>query len=86
MVLIIISMVVIDRMANERELEKSDGLFSSNIMFDHSGYFLFYPTMIGIKMVNIETNRCAKIIGKGDNLRPLHVALLQVCLHANPES
>lgn len=65
------------RMANERELEKSDGLVSSNILFDYSGHFIMYPTMIGIKLVNIETNRCSKIIGKGDHLRPLHIALFQ---------
>lgn len=65
------------RMANERDLEKSDSLAHANIAFDYSGHFVIYSTMIGIKMVNIETNRCVKIIGKGDNLRPLHVALFQ---------
>lgn len=64
-------------MATERDLEKSDALHYANILFDYSGHFILYPTMIGIKLVNIETNRCMKIIGKGDNLRPLHVALFQ---------
>lgn len=64
-------------MASERDLEKSDALHYANIQFDYSGHFVIYPTMIGIKMVNIETNRCAKIIGKGDNLRPLQVAIFQ---------
>lgn len=64
-------------MATERELEKSDALNLINIQFDYSGHFILYPTMIGIKLVNIETNRCVKIIGKGDNLRPLHIALFQ---------
>lgn len=65
------------RMATERELEKSDALHQANIEFDCSGHFIVYPTMIGIKLVNIETNRCIRIIGKGDNLRPLHVSLFQ---------
>lgn len=65
-------------MANERDLEKSDFLGQSNIAFDYSGHFIIYSTMVGIKMVNITTNRCVQIIGKGDNLRPLHVALFQV--------
>lgn len=65
------------RMANERELEKSDCLAQANIVFDDSGHFLLYPTMIGVKLVNVETNRCVKIIGRGDNLRPLYVALFQ---------
>lgn len=64
-------------MATERELEKSESLQLANIQFDCSGHFILYPTMIGIKLVNIETNRCIKIIGKGDNLRPLHVAVFQ---------
>lgn len=64
-------------MANERDLEKSDYLSHSNIAFDYSGHFVLYSTMVGIKLVNIETNRCVKIIGKGDNLRPLYVALFQ---------
>lgn len=66
------------RMAVERDLEKSDALSHANIVFDYSGHFVIYPTMIGIKLVNIETNRCVKMIGKGDNLRPLNLALFQV--------
>lgn len=69
---------IVFRMANERDLEKSDSLVHSNIAFDYSGHFIVYSTMVGIKMVNITTNRCVQIIGKGDNLRPLHVALFQV--------
>lgn len=64
-------------MATERELEKSDALQHANIEFDCSGHFIVYPTMVGIKLVNVETNRCIQIIGKGDNLRPLHVSLFQ---------
>lgn len=64
-------------MATERDIEKSNGLLLANIQFDCSGHFILYPTMIGIKLVNIETNRCAKIIGRGDNIRPLHVAVFQ---------
>ncbi|XP_031622174.1 peptidylprolyl isomerase domain and WD repeat-containing protein 1 [Contarinia nasturtii] len=65
------------KMATERDLEKSESLHLANIQFDCSGHFILYPTMIGIKLVNIETNRCIKIIGKGDNVRPLHVGLFQ---------
>ncbi|XP_053677501.1 peptidylprolyl isomerase domain and WD repeat-containing protein 1 [Anopheles nili] len=65
------------RMANERDLEKSDAFANMNVAFDYSGHFILYPTMLGIKVVNIETNRCMKIVGKNDNLRPLNVALFQ---------
>ncbi|XP_061398370.1 peptidylprolyl isomerase domain and WD repeat-containing protein 1-like [Musca vetustissima] len=65
------------RMAAERDLEKSDFNMSNNIIFDVTGHFLLYPTLIGIKVINIETNRCVNILGKTDNIRPLHIALFQ---------
>lgn len=65
-------------MATERELEKSESVYSSNILFDYSGHFIMYSTMLGAKLVNIVTNRCNYIIGKSDNIRLLHIALFQV--------
>lgn len=65
-------------MAAERDLEKSDHMVLANIVFDESGNFVMYSTLLGVKLVNIFTNRCVKIIGKTENLRPLHLALFQV--------
>lgn len=65
------------RMAVERDLEKSESYNLANIEFDMSGHFLMYATLLGVKLVNIYTNRCIKIIGKNENLRLLHVALYQ---------
>ncbi|XP_055584802.1 peptidylprolyl isomerase domain and WD repeat-containing protein 1-like [Uranotaenia lowii] len=65
------------RMANELDLEKSESFALINIAFDYSGHFILYPTILGKKMVNIETNMCAKNIGKNDNLRPIHLTLFQ---------
>lgn len=65
------------RMANERDIEKNEGMYLGNIIFDASGNFLLYSTMIGVKMVNIETNKCVQVLGKGDNIRPLHLSLFQ---------
>lgn len=65
-------------MAVERDLEKSDHMVLGNIVFDESGNFVMYSTLLGVKLVNIFTNRCVKIIGKTENLRPLHLALFQV--------
>ncbi|XP_072379062.1 peptidylprolyl isomerase domain and WD repeat-containing protein 1 [Diabrotica undecimpunctata] len=65
------------RMAVERDLEKSDSFELANIIFDESGYFIMYATLLGIKLVNIHTNRCVKIIGKNENLRMLNIALYQ---------
>lgn len=65
------------RMATEKELEKSEIFRSGNIVFDFSGHFIMYSTMLGIKVVNIDTNKCVSMIGKSDNLRPVHLALYQ---------
>ncbi|PSN40014.1 Peptidylprolyl isomerase domain and WD repeat-containing protein 1 [Blattella germanica] len=64
-------------MAAERDLEKSEAINLGNIIFDESGYFVLYATMLGVKVVNLFTNRCVKIIGKPENLRPLKLALFQ---------
>lgn len=65
-------------MAVERDLDKSEFSTNNNILFDVSGHFIMYPTMLGIKVINIDTNRCVSILGKTDNIRPLHIALFQV--------
>nr|XP_018904781.1 PREDICTED: peptidylprolyl isomerase domain and WD repeat-containing protein 1 [Bemisia tabaci] len=65
------------RMALERELEKTGALNLNNLTFDESGYFLLYPTMLGIKVVNVYTHRCVRMIGKPENLRALKIAIYQ---------
>ncbi|KAH7638367.1 hypothetical protein HUG17_2400 [Dermatophagoides farinae] len=65
------------RMAIERDLEKSESFQTERIIFDDSGYYLIYPTMLGIKILNWYTNKLVKMIGKGENFRPLSVALHQ---------
>jgi peptidylprolyl isomerase domain and WD repeat-containing protein 1 len=65
------------RMNNEKDIDKTDSLSFNNILFDQSGHFLIYSTMIGIKIINVETNKCSRILGKGDNIRPMHVAVFQ---------
>ncbi|KAJ8872192.1 hypothetical protein PR048_025794 [Dryococelus australis] len=65
------------RMAAERDLEKSDAMSLANIVFDESGHFVLYGTMLGVKVVNLYSNRLMHIIGKPENLRPLQLALFQ---------
>ncbi|KAK9892527.1 hypothetical protein WA026_020512 [Henosepilachna vigintioctopunctata] len=65
------------RIAVERDLERSDFFSSANIVFDESGYFIIYATLLGVKLVNIYSNKCHKIIGKNENLRILEIALYQ---------
>lgn len=65
------------RMAVERELDKTE-INLGNIVFDESGYIILYSTMLGVKVVNLYTNRCIRIMGKPENIRPMQLALFQV--------
>jgi peptidylprolyl isomerase domain and WD repeat-containing protein 1 len=66
------------RQAVERELEKDKEAPMPNAIFDESGNFLLYPTLLGIKMVNVVSNALVKILGKVENTeRFLRVALFQ---------
>ncbi|XP_033844876.1 peptidylprolyl isomerase domain and WD repeat-containing protein 1 [Periophthalmus magnuspinnatus] len=65
------------RMAVERELEKVDGVRLANIIFDETGHFVLYGTMLGIKVINVETNRCVRILGKLENIRVVQLSLFQ---------
>jgi len=66
------------RMATERELRKDPEAPRQNAVFDESGNFVIYATLLGIKMVNIVTNRLTRLVGKVENSeRFLRVALYQ---------
>ncbi|KAK2587483.1 hypothetical protein KPH14_003187 [Odynerus spinipes] len=64
------------RMAVERELDKTEANIG-NIVFDESGYMILYSTMLGVKLVNLYTNKCIRIMGKPENIRPMQLALFQ---------
>ena len=48
-----------------------------HITFDNSGQYLLIPTIVGIKVINIQTHRVVATVGKGDAsaLRFLHLCL-----------
>lgn len=65
------------RMAIERDLEKTDAFDMASIVYDESGYFILYATMLGIKVVNTYTNQCVRVLGKNENIRVLKLVLYQ---------
>ncbi|KAK9463646.1 uncharacterized protein V1516DRAFT_698232 [Lipomyces oligophaga] len=66
------------RISGEQELEKNeDTKRFMNAIFDQSGNFVLYPTHLGIKVVNIVTNRCVRLLGSEDNVRFINLALYQ---------
>ncbi|OAX42832.1 hypothetical protein K503DRAFT_709757 [Rhizopogon vinicolor AM-OR11-026] len=70
------------RLAVERELEMPgpDGRIPAmwtNAVWDESGTFVLYPTLLGIKVVNTVTNRVARLLGKDESVRWMNLALYQ---------
>ncbi|KAL7607538.1 hypothetical protein Lser_V15G14768 [Lactuca serriola] len=66
------------RMAVEREIEKTENVPQPNALFDESSNFIIYPTLLGIKIVNLHTNKVSRILGKVENNdRFLRIALYQ---------
>ncbi|RKO92503.1 hypothetical protein BDK51DRAFT_36400 [Blyttiomyces helicus] len=67
------------RIATEREIEKIKGGQSAtvNAVFDETGNFIIYPTLLGIKVVNLKTNKVVRLIGKSETQRFMNVALYQ---------
>ncbi|KIY62048.1 peptidyl-prolyl cis-trans isomerase [Cylindrobasidium torrendii FP15055 ss-10] len=70
------------RLATERELElpgpdgKTPGMWI-NAVWDESGSFVLYPTLLGIKVVNVVTNRVVRVLGKEEAVRFLNIGLYQ---------
>ncbi|PWZ00398.1 hypothetical protein BCV70DRAFT_94770 [Testicularia cyperi] len=48
-----------------------------NVLFDESCNFVIYTSLIGIKVVNIVSNRCVRLLGKDESVRFLNLALYQ---------
>nr|XP_027083935.1 peptidyl-prolyl cis-trans isomerase CYP71-like [Coffea arabica] len=66
------------RMAVEKEFEKTENAPQPNAVFDESSNFLIYATLLGIKIINLQTNKVARILGKVEsNDRFLRIALYQ---------
>jgi peptidylprolyl isomerase domain and WD repeat-containing protein 1 len=65
------------RMAAERELDNAIVRSRVNVIFDETGHFILYGSLLGIKVINTLTNRVVKTYGKEEPFRALNVALYQ---------
>nr|GAT60209.1 peptidyl-prolyl cis-trans isomerase [Mycena chlorophos] len=70
------------RLALERELELPgpDGHVParwSNAVWDESGAFILYPSLLGVKVVNTVTNRVVRLLGKDEPVRWMNLSLYQ---------
>ncbi|KAJ1818323.1 Peptidyl-prolyl cis-trans isomerase cyp15 [Coemansia sp. RSA 2675] len=65
------------RLAIENELLKSAAGKLSNAIFDESGRFLLYASLVGIKIVSLAANKVVRILGKSESCRFISLALAQ---------
>ncbi|KAN0123309.1 hypothetical protein V8E52_002641 [Russula decolorans] len=70
------------RLAVEKEIELPgpDGKVPGawiNAVWDESGAFILYPTLLGIKVVNTVTNRVVRLLGKDETVRCMNLSLYQ---------
>lgn len=64
-------------LADARLNQASDALDRQNAVFDESGHFLIYCTMLGVKVVNLVTNKVSRLLGRHENVRFLQATLFQ---------
>ncbi|KAG5983159.1 hypothetical protein E4U55_000641 [Claviceps digitariae] len=65
------------RLAQEREVDSHMLRHKPNIIFDDSGNFIVYGSMLGIKVLNTYTNQVVKVYGKDENFRAVNIGLYQ---------
>jgi peptidylprolyl isomerase domain and WD repeat-containing protein 1 len=65
------------RLAVERELESPAVRSRINVIFDETGHFILYGSILGTKVINTLTNRVVKVYGKEELFRTLNLALYQ---------
>ncbi|KAG5729692.1 Peptidyl-prolyl cis-trans isomerase cyp15 [Termitomyces sp. T112] len=70
------------RLAVERELEMPgpDNFTPGrwiNVIWDETGSFIIYPTLLGIKVLNVVTNRVIRLLGKDEAVRFLNLGVYQ---------
>ena len=65
------------RLAVEREIENPSLQARVNIIFDESGNFILYGSLLGVKVINTLTNRVVKVFGKDESFRALNLTLYQ---------
>ncbi|KIW17794.1 hypothetical protein PV08_04989 [Exophiala spinifera] len=65
------------RLAVERDLDNPVVRPRINVVFDESGHFVAYGSLLGIKVVNTLTNRVMKAYGRDEPFRALNLGLYQ---------
>ncbi|KAI0025500.1 hypothetical protein F4780DRAFT_768315 [Xylariomycetidae sp. FL0641] len=65
------------RLAAEREIESAALKNKVNVIFDETGHFILYGSILGVKVLNTFTNQVVKVYGKDEHIRPINLAMYQ---------
>jgi|LakMenEpi03Aug12_release.lakeMendotaPanAssembly.Ray.scaffolds.fasta_scaffold1909397_1 hypothetical protein len=64
------------KMSVEKELSRLGAIKFNNLVYDESGNFLIYSSLLGIKFVNLATQKVSRLIGQREHLRCLFFLIL----------
>lgn len=68
------------RLAIEKELQTTPDCFRLiKILYDETSNFVLYPTLLGVKVVNLKTNKVVRLIGKDFLLLIIYLFLHFLC-------
>lgn len=65
------------KMAAERDVSSALLKDKSNVIFDESGNFLIYGSMLGIKVLNTYTNQVVKTYARDESIRAINLSIYQ---------
>jgi peptidylprolyl isomerase domain and WD repeat-containing protein 1 len=65
------------RMATEKEIENPLVRNRINVIFDETGHFIIYGSLLGTKVINTLTNKVVKVYGQEEPFRALNLSLYQ---------
>lgn len=65
------------RLGVEREIEHPAVRNRISVIFDETGNFILYGSILGTKVINTLTNRVVKVYGRDEPFRPLNLSLYQ---------
>ena len=65
------------KLSVEKDMGRAGVMKHNNLVFDESGNFLLYSSLLGVKLVNLATQKVARVFGGREHLRPLSLALFQ---------
>ncbi|TKA68293.1 hypothetical protein B0A49_05589 [Cryomyces minteri] len=65
------------RLAVEKEVDNPSVRNRINVIFDETGHFILYGSILGTKVINTLTNRVVKVYGRDEPFRSLNLSLYQ---------